>query len=89
VLDPNGQSGDGWIRELRERGLQARLLGKASFDRAQGRFLRFELLAVGTRWGGRSTDMKPSPIGFFFTIAGTGPAERLPPAQFWKYGWNR
>jgi hypothetical protein len=37
-----------------ERGLEMKLLGTARFDRTQGRFVAFELVAVGTRWGARS-----------------------------------
>src|SRR5271170_5918604 len=35
-----------------ERGLEMKLLGSARFDRKQRRFVGFEVVAVGTRWGG-------------------------------------
>jgi hypothetical protein len=70
---------------LREHGLEMRLLGKATFDRAKGRFLTFELVAVGSRWGGtryngRRGDADAAPIGILFTLAGDGPCERVAPA---------
>jgi hypothetical protein len=69
----------------REHGLEMRLLGKATFDLAQGRFRRFELVAVGSRWGGtqfngRWGDGDAAPIGILFTLAGDGPCERVAPA---------
>ena len=52
-----------------ERGVQTTLRGRATWDRAAGRFVRFELVAIGARWGAtrfneRSDDLAPSPIGF-------------------------
>lgn len=49
------------------------LYGIAEFDRQQEQFVRFDLLAVGDRWGGsmynfRDEDLKPSPIGFAFQL---------------------
>jgi len=69
----------------REHGLEMRLLGRATFDRARGRFRTFELVAVGTRWGGtrlngRRGDAGAAPIGIVFTLAGDGPCERVAPA---------
>jgi hypothetical protein len=76
----------------RTRGFEAELLGRATFDRAAGRFVRFELVAIGTRWGGtqfngRGDDLEPAPMGLSLTLAGTGPAERVAPARIWEYGW--
>jgi hypothetical protein len=69
----------------REHGLEMRLLGKATFDLARGRFLTFELVAVGSRWGatqlnGRRGDTDAAPIGILFTLAADTPCERLAPA---------
>jgi hypothetical protein len=69
----------------REHGLDMRLLGKATYDRAEGRFRAFELVALGSRWGGtrlngRRRDPDPAPIGILFTLAGDGPCERVAPA---------
>jgi hypothetical protein len=69
----------------REHGLEMRLLGKATFDLAAGRFLTFELVAVGSRWGGtklngRRGDADTAPIGILFTLAADSPCERVAPA---------
>jgi hypothetical protein len=76
-----------------ERGYEARLLGKATWDLASARFTSFELLAVGPRWGatqynGRSDDPGPAPMGVAFTLAGATPSERVAPASIWAYGWR-
>lgn len=75
-----------------ERGYEAELLGQATFDRAQGRFTAFALVAAGTRWGGtrfngRGDDLDPAPMAVSFTLAGDAPAERVAPALVWVYGW--
>jgi hypothetical protein len=69
----------------RKHGLDLRLLGKATYDAAKERFLTFELVALGSRWGGtqnnsRRGDLDAAPIGLLFTLAGTGPCERVAPA---------
>jgi hypothetical protein len=75
------------------RGFEAELAGRASFDRDSGRFTDFELVAVGTRWGGtrfngRGDDLDPAPMGVSFTLAGDDPADRVAPALAWRYGWK-
>jgi hypothetical protein len=62
-----------------------RLLGKATFDMTKERFLTFELVALGTRWGStqnnsRRGDLDEAPIGLLFTLAGDSPCERVAPA---------
>jgi hypothetical protein len=69
----------------RAHGLDMRLLGKATFDVAKGRFLTFELVAVGSRWGGtrynvRWRDTDAAPIGILFTLAEDSACERVAPA---------
>jgi hypothetical protein len=76
-----------------ELGLDATLLGYATFDRATGRFTRFDLVALGTRWGGtqynaRHDDLDPSAIGFGFALADDRPSYRVAPALIWDYGWR-
>lgn len=76
-----------------ERGMELNLLGSAKYDLKQERFLEFEMLAVGTRWGGtqyngRGDDLDPAPIGFLLLLAGNTPAERVAPEHFWSYGWR-
>jgi hypothetical protein len=64
----------------RERGYEARLLGRAIADVRQRRFLSFALLAIGPRWGGRGhahsmrqDDLGPQPMGVAFRM--------LPPSE--------
>jgi hypothetical protein len=73
------------IEGQRQHGLDMQLLGKATFDLARGRFLTFDLVAIGSRWGGtryngRRRDMDPAPIGILFSLAGDAPCERVAPA---------
>jgi hypothetical protein len=75
------------------RGFETRLLGEARFDLEQERFVSFELLALGQRWGGtqyngRADDLHPAPVGVFFTLAPNTPAGRVAPAFFGDYGWR-
>jgi hypothetical protein len=82
-------------RAPQKRGFDADLLGKATYDLKQERFLTFELVAVGSRWGAtqfnvRRDDLGPAPMGVLFTLAGDSPAERVAPAFFREaYGWAR
>ncbi len=74
------------------RGLELELLGHARFDLARARFVAFELVAVGTRWGGtqfngRGDDLGRAPIGFVLSLVGERPAERVAPANLGSYGW--
>jgi hypothetical protein len=64
----------------KERGYEARLLGRATVDVRQSKFLSFDCLAIGPRWGGRGYahsmrqgDLEPQPMGFAFRI--------LPPSE--------
>ncbi len=75
------------------RGFDAKLEGHARYDLAKGRFLSFELLATGSRWGGtqyngRANDLEPAPMGVFFRMAGKGEGERVAPAFIWAYRWK-
>ena len=68
----------------RERGLDASLLGYLRFDRSEERFVRFDVVAVGSRWGGtdynvRQDDLEPEPIGIAMTIAGQEARDRTAP----------
>jgi hypothetical protein len=69
----------------RKHGLDMHLLGNATYDLAKERFLKFELVAVGSRWGGtqfngRRRDADAAPIGILFTLASNSPCERVAPA---------
>jgi hypothetical protein len=74
-------------------GFETRILGTAEFDTQLNRFVKFEALAVGTRWGRtqynfRRGDLEPSGIGVALTLAGDTPAEKVAPAHFYRYGWR-
>ena len=71
----------------RNHGLEMRLLGKATYDLSKERFRTFEMVAVGSRWGGtknnsRRGDVDESPIALLFALAGDGPCERVAPAFY-------
>jgi hypothetical protein len=73
------------IEGQRQHGLDMQLLGKATFDLAKGRFLTFDLVAIGSRWGGtryngRRRDTDPAPMGILFNLADDTPCERVAPA---------
>ncbi len=66
-----------------ERGIELRLLGKLTYDRAAGRFTRFDLLALGTAWG-RAPDTGEGrtgrgPIGFAVQMAGGSAYDEVSP----------
>jgi hypothetical protein len=80
-------------KEDADRGFDAELRGRAVYDLTKERFLSFELLATGSRWGGtqyngRGDDLDPAPMGIFFRIAGSGGGERVAPAFIWGYRWK-
>src|SRR5262249_23177658 len=79
---------DGFKDVVKYRGIETLMLGKATYDRSKQRFIRFELLAIGSRWHSRGDfplfDPGPTPTGFLFTLAGNGPTERLAPGGFSK-----
>jgi hypothetical protein len=69
---------------IEERGFEPHILGHVAFDRVQERFTRFDVLAVGTRWGGttfnvRCDDTDAAPLGIAMTIANTDAFSRIPP----------
>jgi hypothetical protein len=77
-----------------KRGFEARLSGKATYDVKKERFLTFELVAVGKRWGAtqfnvRSGDPGPAPMGVLFTLAPDSPGCRIAPAFFRDYRWDK
>lgn len=68
----------------RKHGLDMRLLGKASYDLNKSRFVTFELVALGTRWGGTQLNGRwgdnEAPIGILFALADDSPCQRVAPA---------
>ena len=93
----NSQSGTWAIRPFREklegmtRGYRCRLRGELTYDTQGERFTRFDVVAVGDRWGGtehnnRQEDLEAAPMGIVFQLAGSTPADRTPPhANLWEY----
>jgi len=93
----NSQGGTWAIAPFQEqragltRGYHCRVRGELTFDTQRGAFARFDLLAVGERWGGtehnnRQDDLPPAPMGIVFQLAGSAPADRTPPhANLWDY----
>ncbi|KAF0246805.1 MAG: hypothetical protein FD180_335 [Planctomycetota bacterium] len=76
-----------------KRGFDAKILGSATWDLAKERFVEFELIAAGTRWGGtqyngRPDDLGEAPMAHLLRLAGDTPAERVAPASIWGYGWK-
>jgi hypothetical protein len=68
------------------RGFKAQLLGYGTYSTQSERFLEFDLIAMGTRWGAgpfnmrkQTDDHDPNPMGIVFTLAGDSPAERIRP----------
>ncbi len=75
-----------------ERGFDSELLGQAVYDLSLERFVEFEMVAIGSRWGGtqyngRRDDLAPAPMGIAFTLASAEPAELIAPAFIHAYGW--
>ena len=72
-------------------GYEPKLLGRATFNLKEQKFVSFELLAVGLRWGLGNCNQRHNPapalMGIVFTLAGDSQAERLPPAFISRYGW--
>lgn len=81
----------------RPRTLEARLAGRAVFDLDARRFVAFELVALGTSWGGSGLNgRKASPdasheLGWRFSLAGDTPADRVAPAfiDIYEARWVR
>ena len=72
-------------------GYEPKLLGRATFNLKEQKFVSFELVAVGMRWGLGNCNQRHNPapalMGIVLTLAGDSQAERLPPAFISRYGW--
>jgi hypothetical protein len=87
---PSGDRWDAASPEKQERGVQTSVLGEAVYDAEAERFERFDMVALGTRWGGtrynaREHDMGEAGIGFAFTLDMDSPP--VAPAFIWTYDW--
>jgi hypothetical protein len=75
------------------RGVDVAMLGRARWDSRLSRFLSFEIVAIGERWGGtaengRANDLASQPIGFLLSQATATAADQVPPANLRLYGWR-
>lgn len=85
--------GDNYWKPKREwpRTLQTSSFGKATFDRSTRRFVKFELVATGTRTGrtnfnGRSKEQPQSTHGIGFLLRLANPSYRVAPTFVNMYG---
>ena len=70
---------------LLDHGMDTEILGSASYNLEQKKFTKFELVAIGKRYGktefnGRKNSPDSSYIGFFFSINQNRISERIAPA---------
>jgi hypothetical protein len=75
------------------RGLEAKILGKGEYSVKDQKFIKFELVVVGERWGrtqynAREDDTERAPIGYCLQIASDSPTDKIAPASFGEYGWR-
>lgn len=77
------------------RGYHAGLLGWGTYCLSRTRFVAFDLVAVGPRWGAtvysaRAGDLGASPLGVAFTLAEDKPAHRVAPffAAYYRVFWR-
>ncbi len=81
-----------FAKPYERRGVSTLVQGNATFDLAQGRFTKFEMLAIGMRRGGAyvgrpDDDWLPAPRGFSFTLGTGNPDERIVAEFIDQYGW--
>jgi hypothetical protein len=84
----------GIVREARiprrpERSFDATLLGYATYDMSQQKFIKFELVALGTQSGG-GTHLLAGPVtmGVVLSMAGNNPIDRVEPRHLRLYPWK-
>ena len=80
-------------RQSSLHGYNPTLFGRAQYDLATERFVSFEMVASGRRWGrtslnGRTGDEEGGPMGVAFALGRDIPAEHVTPAHFNAYGWR-
>ncbi|MFY9234572.1 MAG: hypothetical protein WAO58_08945 [Fimbriimonadaceae bacterium] len=73
--------------------MSLKLYGTGTYSADQGKFMSFEMIALGTRSGatqynGRYDDLGAAPVGYFLGLAGSSAAEKVAPANFGSYGWR-
>jgi hypothetical protein len=82
-----GAAAEGWWQSA--NGVVTRLVGYAAFDLDEARFVEFEMLALGRRWGytrfnGRRRDGESGPLGYVFRLRDPD-SYRIAPAQIGSY----
>ena len=70
---------------LLDHSMKTEMLGKATFDLSLNRFMEFEMVAIGKRYGktqnnSRNNSPDSSYIGFLFTLAESRASEKIAPA---------
>ncbi|MGQ0553360.1 MAG: hypothetical protein ACT4PU_09080 [Planctomycetota bacterium] len=82
--DPDAAPGDWAAPDSFPRTVSATLLGLATYDLDEGRFLDFELVALGERrgsgWLNNRRAEEAGPIGWVFSLAPDDGVTRIPPA---------
>jgi hypothetical protein len=68
-----------------DHSMKTEMLGKATFDLSLNRFMEFEMVAIGKRYGktqnnSRNNSPDSSYIGFLFTLAENRASEKIAPA---------
>lgn len=86
--ETHAESAESRDRDL-PHGIKTEILGHARFDRDQEVFEKFELVALGERWGrtvfnGRHAELEKSPIGFVIRLT-TPNAPLIAPAFLFAY----
>lgn len=73
-----------------KRGFDATLSGDLRFDPKKGKFVRFDITAVGQHWGEatftRNARPGRQPFGIAIELAGDKPADRIPPQFAREWG---
>lgn len=82
-----GVAAEGWWQS--SNGVVTRVLGHATFDLERDAFVKFEMVALGRRWGftrfnGRSRDPESGPLGYVFRMAAPR-AHRIAPTAIGAY----
>ena len=75
--------------DFQARGLETEMIGQEEFDMSKKRFTRFDLTAIGQRWGrtrfnGRRRQLEHAPIGFSFELANPDHTP-IVPGIIWGY----
>ncbi len=79
-----------------ERGFDSQLYGWVRYDRGAKKFLQFDMVAIGIRWGSTASnrryddefapitdDTDPNPMGIAFTLAEESLEQTIPPSFLW------